>query len=205
VTGTVVHLSPDGHRYAIATKDGQLLALHTKKAPATLGDTLKVTVHALDDGTFDERATKAVGHAGTATLSGTVTYADAVTGIYTVSARGVSMLVHVLPPQQLPAVGVQTTVEVTLAPQLLETKRVDGEPVLGELDLEAIVRDPGPNPDPTKLIVSADDAGESPATLTLNVPPKVDVSELTKPGTVISAVVKREADGSLTLVSASAA
>ena len=194
------------------------MVVRTKKAPTApgdnlkLGDNLKITVHARDDGTFDERAAKALGHADTATINGTVTFADPVTGVYTVSARNISLLVHqpppldpALPPLLPPAVGVQTTVDLALAPQLLETKRVDGEPVLGELDLEAIVRDPGPNPDPTKLIVSADDAGESPATLTLTVPPKLDVSKLTKPGTVISAVVKREADGSFTLVSASGA
>jgi hypothetical protein len=88
-------------------------------------------------------------------------------------------------------------------PQLEETKRVDGDPAAGDLDLEAIVRapDPATPPDPTHLIVSADDAGESPSTLSLRVPPKVDVSKL-KPGTVISALVKREADGTLTLTSA---
>jgi hypothetical protein len=208
VNGTVVHLSHDGHGYAIATKEGQLLALHTDKAPTALGDKLKVTVHALDNGSFDERSTKSLGHADVATFSGTVTFADAQAGTYTVSTRGVSLLVHLpapldpsTPPLQPPAVGVQTTVDVGLVPQLQEIKRVDGDPAVGELDLEAIVRDPGP--DPTQLIVSADDAGESPSTLALKVPPKVDVTAL-KPGTVIAALVKRELDGSFTLVSASA-
>jgi hypothetical protein len=174
-------------------------------------------VKALDNGTFQEQSIKALGHAEAATLSGTVTFADALAGVYTVSVRGVSVLVHLPPPvdplaplPQPPAVGVQTTVDVTFPPvldpaappQLQEAKRVDGDPALGEMDLEAIVRDPGPNPDPTQLVVSADDAGESPATLSLRVPPKVDVSAL-KPNTVISALVKREADGGFTLVSAS--
>jgi hypothetical protein len=215
VSGTVVHLSHGGPGYAIATKEGQLLAFHAKKPPTTLGDKLKVTVKALDNGTFEQRSTKLLGHAETASFQGTVTFADAQAGVYTVSVRGVSLLVHLppavdplAPPPQPPAVGVQTTVDVTFPPvldpaappQLLEAKRVDGDPAVGELDLEAIVRDPGP--DPTQLIVSADDAGESPSTLALKVPPKVDVSAL-KPATVISALVKREADGSFTLVSAS--
>ena len=95
------------------------------------------------------------------------------------------------------------TVDVAITDTIQETKRVDGDPAAGEIDLEAIVREPDPaNPDPTKLVVSADDAGESPATLSLTVPPKLDVSKLT-PGTVVAATVKREADGSLTLVAVS--
>jgi hypothetical protein len=148
-----------------------------------------------------------------------VTFADATAGTYTVSGRGVSMLVHLpapldpaLPPLQPPAVGIQTTVDVTFLPavdpakppQLQQAKRTDGQPITGEFDLTAIVRDPGPNADPTKLIVSADDAGESPSTLTLTIPPKLDVSKLNKPDTLVAAVVKREAGGSLTLVSGTA-
>jgi hypothetical protein len=204
----VVHLSHGGRGYAIATKDSQLLAFHAKKPSTARGDKLKVTVKALDNGTFQERSTKLLGHAETASLQGTVTFSDAQAGVYTVSVRGVSLLVHMPPPldplaqpPQPPAVGLQTTVDVTLTPVLQEAKRVDGDPAVGELDLEAIVRDPGP--DPKQLIVSADDAGESPSTLALKVPPNLDVSAL-KPGTVISALVKREADGSFTLVSASA-
>jgi hypothetical protein len=121
VTGTVVHLSHGGRGYVVATSDGQLLAFHTPKAPTTLGDRLKVTVRALQNGTFQERSTKLLGHADKASFQGTVTFADQQAGTYTVSVRGVSLLVH-LPPvtdpaapvPQVPQVGVLTTVDVTV-------------------------------------------------------------------------------------------
>jgi hypothetical protein len=220
VAGTVVHISHEGHGYAVATKEGQLIALHAAHAP-DLGDVLKTTVRPLENGTFQERTPKSKGHVDSAKFHGTVTYADADSRVYTVSARGVSLLVRMAPtpaepaadpatapPSEPPAVGTLTTVDVafraadsaTGAPaHLEEVTREDGDPAAGEIDLEAVVREPGA--DPTQLVVSADDAGESPATLLLRVPPEVDVSGL-PPGTVIAATVKREADGSLTLVTA---
>jgi outer membrane biosynthesis protein TonB len=247
ISGTVVHVSHSGHGYTLATKDGQLISLHASKVPV-LGDKVKATVLALQNGTFQQRAEKHLGHAGTATFHGTVTYSDQQAGVYTVSVRGVSLLVHLPPPTDpsappvlVPAVATITTVDVAFRPapgppappppdpasptpdpaaqqqpparpppvsppppppQLVETKRQDGVPATGELDLEGIVRPPDPaNPDPSHLVVSADDAGESTATLSLRVPPKLDVSKLT-PGKVIMATVKREADGSYTLVTA---
>jgi hypothetical protein len=234
VSGTVVHLSHDGHGYAVVTKDGQLIALHADKEPK-LGDKLTTTVKPLDNGSFKQLKPKVTGHADGAKFHGTVTYADAAAGVYTVSAPGVSLLVHLPPPPPaaqpadpaappqtdtapaplpaaVPAVGTLTTVEATIKlpvtpdqkPQLEETKRVDGDPASGDLDLEAIVRapDPAAPPDPTHLIVSADDAGESTTTLSVKIPPKFDVSKISKPGTVITSLVKLESDGSYTLVSA---
>ena len=213
VAGTVVHVSHDGKGYAVATREGQLLALHTKKAPE-LGERLKTTVRALDNGTFKELEPDLRGQADSAKFHGTVTFTDPSAGAYTVSARGVSLLVHLpapdpaAPPRELPAVGILTTVEVAFRPvtegepalQLAETAREDGDPAAGEIDLEAIVREV--TPDRSQLTVSADDAGESPGTLVLRVPPDVDVSKL-KPDAVIAATVTREADGSLTLVTVS--
>jgi hypothetical protein len=195
-----VHVSHEGKRYVIATNEGQLIAVATTKAPA-LGDKLKTTVRALADGTFKERKPTSKGHAGSAKFHGTVTYADPVARVYTVSARGVSLLVTLPAGEAVPpAVGTLVTVEVKLGDGVEQISRDDGDPAAGEIDLEAIVRDPGP--DPTKLIVSADDAGASPATLSLSVPAELDVSKLT-PGTIVAATVKREEDGSLTLVTVS--
>lgn len=227
VAGTVIHLSHSGHGYTVATKEGELIALHTAKEPA-LGDKVKTTVKPLDNGTFAQLKAKVSGHLDSATFHGTVTFADDQSRTYTVSAPGVSLLVHMPPPAQpaptdpaaqpapppaaVPAAGSLTTVDVRIVqpadpnapPQLQETHRKDGDPATGDLDLEGIVRapDPAAPPDPSHLIVSADDAGESPATLSVKVPPKFDVSKLKKPGTVISALVTREADGSYTFVSA---
>ena len=92
VTGTVVHVSHEGKRYVLATKEGQLIVVATKHAPA-LGDKLKTTVQARADGTFKELKPTSKGHADTAKFHGTVTYADPTARVYTVSAHGVSLLV----------------------------------------------------------------------------------------------------------------
>jgi hypothetical protein len=232
VAGTVIHLFHEAHGYTVATKEGELIALHATDKEPKLGDKLKTTVKPLANGTFKQLKPKVTGHSDTSSFHGTVTFADQQSGVYSVSAPGVSLLVHMPPPPPpadpaapppppppaVPAVGTLTTVDVaiklpppgntdpTVKPQLEETKRVDGDPASGELDLEAIVQDQQPDPstppDPSHLIVSADDAAESPTTLSLTIPPKLDVTKLNKPGTVISALVKLEADGSLTLVSA---
>lgn len=200
VSGTVVHVSHEGKGYVLATEDGQLIALHTKEAPA-LGARLTTTVRALDNGTFRELKPTISGHAGQASLHGVVTFVDPTAGTYAVSARGVSMLVTSTAPT--PPLDIAVSVEVDLSGPVRELKRDAGDPAAGNLDIEAIVREPdGAAPD--HLIVSADDAGESPGTLTVTVPAAMDVTELRAPGTVIGATVKREADGSLTLVSAAA-
>jgi hypothetical protein len=211
VAGTVVHVSHGGKAFVLATEAGQLIAVHSTDAAPTLGDKLKVTVRALDDGTFRERERKVKGASANARFHGVVTFADPAARTYTVSARGTSMLVSMpppadgAPPPPTPAVGTSVTVEASFPdgpqPHLQEVKREDGDPAAGDLDLEAIVRDPDPAA-PDRLVVSADDAGESPGTLSLTVPPELDVSKLRVPGTVIAATVKLEADGSLTLVSA---
>jgi hypothetical protein len=196
-------VSHEGKGYVVATKEGQLIALHTAADPPALGDKLKTTVRALDNGTFKERKRTIQGHADGAKFHATVTFVDTEAAAYTASAHGVSMLIHMPPAATPPTVGVLTTVDAASQPDgtLLETAREDGDPASGDLDLEAIVRDPDPAA-PDHLVVSADDAGESPATLSLLVPPELDVSKLT-PGKVILATVTRADDGSLTLASAS--
>jgi hypothetical protein len=214
VAGTVAHLSHSGHGYAVATKDGQLIALHSSKQPS-LGDRLKATVKALADGTFEERKPAVHGHSDKASFHGTVTFADPDGRAYTVSARGVSLLVHLPPPDPaappappaLPAVGTLTRVDVAFrpaagpgsAPTVEEVTRKDGDPASGDIDLEAIVRDV--SADKTQLTVSADDAGESAGTVALHLPPNFDTSKLV-PDAVIAATIHKEADGSFTLVSA---
>lgn len=212
VSGTVVHVSHGGRGYAVATAEGQLLALHARRAPE-VGTRLKAYVRALDNGTFKElEVDPRPRPAKTAKFHGVVTFADAATGDYTVSARGVSMLVHPPPPPDPsappapapapPAVGTATEVEAAFRPSLEELSRKDddAEEPPTELDLAAVVR--SVDEDGAQVTVSADDAGESTATLTLRVPPELKLEDPLEPDESIVATATLADDGSLTLVEA---
>jgi hypothetical protein len=209
-----VHISHDGHAYAVATREGQLIPVHARKPPA-LGTKVKSTVKSLVNGTFKETVQKTSGSTDKAAFHGTVTFVDAEARAYTVSARGVSLLVHAPPlpeppaaPAPLPALGVQTTLEVAIRPvaggapdarELAETTRQDGDPATGTIDIESIVR--SVSPDATQVTLAADDAGESPQTIVMRPGHGVDATTLAT-GMVLSATARLEADGTWTLVSA---
>jgi hypothetical protein len=118
-TGTVVHLNPAASSYVITTGKGQMNAVHAKKLPKP-GTKLEVPVRELVNGTYaEDGAVKRSGSAKTAKVQGLVTYADAATGAYTLSRKGISMLINADPaaksPPAPPAVGSQLTVAVKLA------------------------------------------------------------------------------------------
>jgi hypothetical protein len=118
-TGTVVHLNPAASSYVITTGKGQMNAVHAKKLPKP-GTKLEVPVRELVNGTYAEDGeVKRSGSATSAKVQGIVTHADAATGSYTLSHKGISMLINADPaaqsPPAPPAVGNQLTVSVKLA------------------------------------------------------------------------------------------
>jgi hypothetical protein len=213
VSGTVVHVSHEGHGYTVATREGQLIALHARKAPAS-GTKVKAKAEALANGTFHEVDQKKSGTADEASFHGTVTFVDPEARAYTVSARGVSLLVHAPPvpeppasPAPLPALGVKTSIGVAIRPvaggapdarELAEVTRQDTEPAAGAIDVESIVRSIAP--DGAQIAVAADDAGESPQTIVLR--SSADLVKALAPGMVIATTARLEPDGTWTLVSA---
>lgn len=113
LTGTVVHINPVAASYAIAS-DGRLLAIHSHRPPA-VGDVVEVKTRPLANGTYGENGNRSSdGERGSAEFTGTVSFRDPATGIYSVSAPGVSLLVRggQRPP---PDVGDQVDVRARFA------------------------------------------------------------------------------------------
>lgn len=116
--GTVVHVNPIAHSYAIADGDATLVAIHASKLPDT-GRKVSVLGRELSNGTYAEDGKRDLtGRATTASFAGTVTFSDMAAGVYSVSSRGSSVLVHVPPAAEdpPPVVGSQVTVGVTIDP-----------------------------------------------------------------------------------------
>ena len=122
LTGTVVHQNPVASSYSISAGAG-LSAIHTSKALPAVGAKVKVPIRVLANGTYAEEAKRQVlGTVTQAKFSGVVTdsrdgLAAGDPDVYTVSARGASVLV--LAPDASgttasPGVGslISTTVEI---------------------------------------------------------------------------------------------
>jgi hypothetical protein len=121
ITGVVVHVNSAAGSYVVAEPEGALSAIHAPTAPRP-GTKLKVPIRSLANGTLAEAGTRIkLGRQMRAKLSGTVTYVDPTPAApaYTVSKRGVSLLVHVHPDPTglapaLPALGAFANVAVDI-------------------------------------------------------------------------------------------
>jgi hypothetical protein len=121
LTGIVVHVNPAAGSYTLAEPTGTLDVLHAGKAPQP-GTEVSVPARLLANGTFAEAGTRTrSGRRNRAAFSGIVTYVDPTptAPAYTVSKRGVSVLVHVHPDPSgaaptLPALGAFAKVGVDI-------------------------------------------------------------------------------------------
>jgi hypothetical protein len=127
LSGTVVHVNPAAGSYTLAESGGTLDVVHAGKPPAP-GTVVSVPARLLANGTFAEAGQRIrSGTRDRATFSGIVTYVDPTPAApaYSVSKRGVSVLVHVRPdpsgaPLPLPALGsfAKVAVDVEKAPPI---------------------------------------------------------------------------------------
>jgi hypothetical protein len=121
LSGVVVHVNEVAGSYAVATADGGIRAVHAPTAPKP-GTRVKVPVRQLQNGTVGQVGTRIrLGRQTRAAISGVVTYVDPTpaASAYTVSKRGVSVLVHVHPEPAgptpaLPALGALANVAVDI-------------------------------------------------------------------------------------------
>jgi hypothetical protein len=119
--GLVVHVNKAAGSYVVAEQSGAITAVHASTAPRS-GVEVEVPVRLLANGTYAEMGQRVRSGTGTrAKVSGIVTYVDPAPSSpsYTVSARGVSMLIHVAPDPaglevELPVVGALVDVAVDL-------------------------------------------------------------------------------------------
>jgi hypothetical protein len=133
--GTVMHVNDAAESFVLTTGKGQMNAIHAKKLPET-GTKLEVPVRELANGTYAEDGKeKRSGSAKKVKFQGLVTYSDTTSGVYTVSRKGASVLVHqdpaAQPPPEAPAIGAQLTVSATIdnPPADDDTAPAPGDPV----------------------------------------------------------------------------
>jgi hypothetical protein len=121
--GIVVHLNLAAGSYTIAEAGGILSTIHAKQLPPA-GRELSIETETLANGTLGEAAKPTVKGSGhrRATVAGVVTFVDPdpAAPVYSVSARGVSLLVHVHPDPSgasptLPVLGANVEVKVEIA------------------------------------------------------------------------------------------
>ena len=118
VKGTVIHVNPLASSYVLSSRSGQMNAIHARQLPRA-GAKLEVPVRELANGTYAEAGDiKRTGSAKSALFQGIVTFADPTTGAYTVSSKGVSVLVHADSDESPspPRVGAQLAVTARLGP-----------------------------------------------------------------------------------------
>jgi hypothetical protein len=121
IAGVVVHANPAAGSYTVVESGGLPNAIHAAKLPAP-GTKVSVPVRTLANGTFAEDGKrKQAGKRTSATVAGIVTFvgADPAAPAYTISKRGVSMLIRVHPDPTgsapaLPQLGAYATVSVEI-------------------------------------------------------------------------------------------
>jgi len=125
LTGTVVHVNPAARSYAITHDGAQLTAIHSGDPPEP-GTTVEVPVRTLANQTYRElKGRKRTGSEDSAAFTGNVTFTGDIPGesasdppvrVYTVSSRGVSVLVRMPADESLepPSPGDSVSVEVDL-------------------------------------------------------------------------------------------
>lgn len=121
LSGIVLHVNPAAASYTIAEPAGALEVVHAAKPPQP-GAKVSVPVRLLANGTFAEAGIRTKSDLLTrASFSGIVTYVDPTptAPAYTVSKRGVSVLVHVHPDPAgaapaLPVLGAFVSVAVDI-------------------------------------------------------------------------------------------
>jgi hypothetical protein len=226
LAGTVVHRNPEALSYTLAADDGRLLAIHSRNAPSP-GEEIEVEARQLANGTYVEQGNRRErGSHGRATFSGTVSFSDPVTGVYTVSGPGASLLVRGGIQRNPPEVGALVEVKARIAanPEPLPVSspgedgcgkppalpkppkvaleqvglQVTGDAPQPTTDVEGVVE--GVCRDSHKLLVSADDVRESGHDIVLGVPAQIRIGAL-KPGQVLKLGAEIGDAGALTLSS----
>ncbi len=206
IKGTVVHKNKRAHSFVVAARRGQLSAVHARRSPR-LGSVVSVNARKLRNGTFAAKRIHLKGHKRRVRVRGVVTYSNRRRGLFTVSSRGVSLLVRrhhgaraAAADNSTPTVGSEVEVDVTVDDQGdLEEQDVNevGAPQ-ESMDLEGTVlkTDTAAN----TISVSADDDDLANAAIVVHVP---DASQFKVGEEVELTVTGPAADGSFTVVQSS--
>ena len=184
VRGTVVHRNARAHSFVVADRAGRLTAIHSSRY-VRVGSVVVVSARGLRNGTDAARSIRVVGRRSQTRARGVVTHVDLAGGTFTLSGRGVSMLVsrtrraHASSVNTLPVVG--TTVSVA--------GQLDGR---GDLEAETVT-DTGTQASgiyiegtvlaidtvARTLTISAEDTAQSGQSITATVPASLELSTFT--------------------------
>jgi uncharacterized membrane protein YgcG len=205
--GTVVHQNHGAHSFVLASRGGRLFAIHASRSPS-VGRNVLVSATRLRNGTFAARKVTVGKRTRRALIRGVVTFVDRGRGSFTVSSRGVSVLVHrssrgAHAADALPSVGDPVEVQTQIDDQgdlQDENVQVTGAPQTQNMDLEGTIL--AVDPVARTLSVSADDSEESGRSVTVAVPATIDISAFTV-GQQVGLTVTMQADGSFLLQAAS--
>lgn len=212
VSGVVVDRNAHAHTFVIADQQGRLREVHSRVTPA-LGRQVSVVMSVLHNGTWVAHRLRVGSSQHRARVRGTVTYVSARRGVFVVSARGVSLLVHgrtrhirhaadltnllVSSADQLPPVGSTVTVNTDVGGGEVDATQVSdqGQNVNG-VDLEGTVL--AIDTTARTLSVSADDSEQSTGSITVQVPASFDMS-LFQVGGRVELIASLNPDGTYTL------
>jgi hypothetical protein len=208
--GTVVHRNARAHSFVVALPSGQLRAIHARRSPR-IGKVVLVSGRSLLNGTWTGSSIRAVGTRHRARIRGTVTYVNRRRGLFTLSARGTSVLVHrkarrgrvrAAVTTGLPPVGQVVVADVnTDGPGTLEADNVNEVgPDTGTMDLEGVIQAVDVNA--STITLSADDQEESGASVVIHAGPTFDLSQYVV-GQTEKFVVTQNPDGTFELVGSS--
>jgi hypothetical protein len=188
VGGVVVHRNQQAGSFVVANGKGHLFAIHSASSPA-VGTKVHVGLRRLKNGTYSATSTRLGKHHPHVRVHGTVSHVSASGDSYTVSSRGVSLLVETRSGAKAPAVGTIVTVTGSADEDQNEGEEDQNEGNIEEEDLQEEGEDNNGfviegtivaiNELERTLTVSSDDDQESGETVTVHVPPALDISLFT--------------------------
>lgn len=187
--GTVVHRNHKAHSFVVANAAGQMSAVHATRSPR-IGSKVSLKATRLTNGTYKGAKVRAHGRAHRARIRGIVTFVDRAHNRFTLSSRGVSLLVRMAHrPRQagttttLPSPGSDVTVTSNLdqsddstvvttpgSVQSSPTPPAAGTPVSLEgtiLSIDTTTR---------TLMLSADDSNASGQAISVTLPDTFDIT-----------------------------
>jgi uncharacterized membrane protein YgcG len=205
IRGAIVHHNVRAHSFVVADRSGHLFAIHAARAPR-IGSKVVVTAKLLRDGTWKlERLRRLSRTAHRVRIRGVVTFIDSRSGAFTVSARGVSMIVrrrlHLATDtaDAPPAVGTTVVATGSVDDQGdLEAEDVQdvGQATDG-VDLEGVVL--AIDTTAQTITVSSDDDDQSGGSVVVTVPPTLDITQFTM-GEEVELKVQPTGAGTATLL-----
>jgi uncharacterized membrane protein YgcG len=206
--GVVVQHNRLAHSFVLALSRGRLVSIHSRRSPA-VGRVVTVRAQRLRNGTYSLRhvvARQVIRRR--VVIHGVVTFVNRRRGEFTVSAGGASLLVRragvtglaadIGPGTSLPSVGDEVSVETAIDDQGnlndqgvqstgTETQNVQVEGTVLSVD-----------PTTNTLTISADDEDQSGQSITVAVPPTIDITQF-QVGQQVELTVSVQSDGSLLL------